>query len=156
MESKRLRPDYEWVELSARYRAIGIGEAGTGGQKQLTWLTAPECLHRDGVTCNAESTLPARRRRALPQPPQGRPAHVRYTAVGPDIGQLTRGSRGSKRAGRVAEGKAQVTHSLAGTYDRIRTKVVGDRDREQTAACSESSACGNWSIGPRSARIKSD
>jgi hypothetical protein len=89
MESKRLRPDYEWVELSPRYRAIGIGEAGTGGQKQLTWLTAPECLHRDGVTYNAESTLAARRGRALPQPPQGRPAHVRYTAVGPDIGQLT-------------------------------------------------------------------
>ena len=128
MESKRLRPDYERVELSPRYRAIGIGEAGTGGQKQLTWLTAPECLHRDGVTCNAESTLPARRRRALPQPPQGRPAHVRYTAVGPDIGQLTRGSRGSKRAGRVAEGKAQVTHGLTGASDQTCSKGVGDRD----------------------------
>jgi hypothetical protein len=34
-----------------------------------------------------------------------------------DIRQLARGTRGSKRAGRVAEGKVQVTHSLAGTYD---------------------------------------
>jgi hypothetical protein len=78
----------------------------------------------------------------LPQPPQGRPAHVRYTAVGPDIGQLTRGSRGSKRAGRVAEGKAQVTHGLTGASDHSRTEQIGDRNRDQTAAEREISARG--------------
>jgi hypothetical protein len=92
----------------------------------------------------------------LPQPPQRRPAHVRYTAVGPDIRQLTRGSRGSKVAGCVAEGKDQVTHSLAGTNDLSRTEPIGDRDRKQTGAGSESSACGKWSIKLRSARTKTD
>ena len=94
----------------------------------MTGLTAPERLQRDGVTYNAESTLAARRGRALPQPPQRRPAHVRYTAVGPDIRQLTRGTRGSKRAGRVAEGKAQVTHGLTGAPNQTCSKGVGDRD----------------------------
>jgi hypothetical protein len=73
-------------------------------------------------------TLAARRGRALSQPPQWRPAHVRYTAAGPDIRQLTRGTGDSKRAGRVAESKAQVTHSLAGAPDLTCSKGVGDRD----------------------------
>jgi hypothetical protein len=75
-------------------------------------------------------------------------------AAAPDIGQLTRGARGSKRARRVAEDKAQATHSLAGISDLNRTEPIGDRDRKQTGAGSESSACGKWSIVPTSARSK--
>ena len=108
------------------------------------------------LACQPRSAGRLFQRRALPQPPQWRPAHVRYTAVGIDIRQLTRGTRGSKHAGRVAERKDQVTHSLTGTYDLSRTEPIGDRDRKQTGAGSESSACGKWSIKPRSARTKTN
>src|SRR5262249_41665974 len=114
------------------------------------WLTATDRLERDGVTHDAEITS------AHAQPPGRVPGRERRRGRTTEGRKCTIGSHGSKRAGRVAEGKAQVTHSLGGAYDRTRTKVVGDCDREQGAGCSEISACGKWYIGPRSARIKSD
>ena len=38
-----------------------------------------------------------------------------------------------------------VTHSLTGAPDLTCSKSVGDRDREQASAGSQSSACGKWS-----------
>ena len=80
----------------------------------------------------------------MPQPSQGIPGHVRYEglAAAPDIGQLTRGTRGSKRARRVAEDKAQATHSLAGISDLNRTEPIGDRDKKLTGAGRDSSLGG--------------
>jgi len=70
----------------------------------------------------------------LAYPSDRRPAHGRYNATGPDVRQLTRGSEGSLRAGRVAEGKAQVTQSLAGTDDLRRNDRIGERDGDRTGA----------------------
>ena len=118
---------------------------GTGPE---TFITVPGPIAGAGLpglvaACGALLALARRRRHQARSPPlakirPGSPA--RRTAVGPDIGQLTRGSRGSKRAGRVAEGKAQVTDSLASTYDGTRAEQIADRHREQTAAGRESSA----------------
>ena len=57
----------------------------------------------------------------MPATGLGLPSHVRYRASGcivaREIRQLTRGTRGSERAGCVAQGKTQVTHSLASASD---------------------------------------
>jgi len=67
------------------------------------------------------------------------------TQWGP-ISQLTRvSSEGSLRAEReVTEGDAQVTQSLAGTYDLSRSGQIGDRDRDRTGAGRDNSPGGTW------------
>jgi hypothetical protein len=86
------------------------------------------------------------------QPPSRRSSHVRYTAAAPDVRQLSCGTCSSKRAGRVTESKAQVTHGLTGTADRGRTEQVAERHRERTIAEGEISACGQRSVRSRSGR----
>ena len=62
--------------------------------------------------------------------------------------KCTGGSGGSKRAGCVAEGKTQVTHSLTSTPDHAWSKRVAERDCEKTGAGSKDSTRAKCAIMP--------